>query len=222
MAGQPKTRARTQRPKAPDPFAAEGGYATVTTLPHEQAAAIMDRVAGIEPTKTDPRIIYPFDADKFEEMLGVLADGGTINKACAVVAIGHGTHRRWLAKRPDLEARWYAARASGAHSYADKVIEVADKVAAGEIEPQAGRVVSEAYRWMAGKLSPVYSDRLNIDTTIHQAGPDLSNWPTECLLEVEAVLSRYGLALDGSRIMPDAQSIPGEVIASAVANRPLG
>lgn len=219
MSGRPKTRAQTSKPKPADPFKDAGGYATVTTLPVEQATAIMDRAAGIVPAQTDGRVIYPFDAEKFEQMLEQLADGKTIKNVTALVGIGGSTHRAWMRQRPDLEARWYAARASGAHSYADKVIEVADKIAGGDLDPQAGRVISEAYRWMAGKLSPMYSDRLNIDATVHAAGPDLSNWPTECLLEVEAVLNRYGLALDGTRTTPDPQSIPGEVILGALQPR---
>lgn len=48
--------------------------------------------------------------------------------------------------------------------YGDKVIEVADGVLAGEIDPSAGKVAIDAYKWTASKLDPkTYGDHSQVD-----------------------------------------------------------
>lgn len=217
MAGRPKTRARI---KPPDAFAEQGGYGYVTTLPVEESVPIVAARAGIEaPEPVSLETIrsshlVPYEDDKAEIILSSLAEGSTIRKACALAGITVRTSHGWMTRRPDFASRWHVARAEGAHTHADGIADVVEQVKAGYLDPQAGRTIIDALKWLASKFAPrVYGDRLELNATVQAAGPDLSNVPTECLLELEAVLAKYGLGLDMKPAAPDPSAIPGEFVS---------
>lgn len=76
----------------------------------------------------------------------------------------------WLAKHPEFAERYASARELRADSRSDRIDDVCDKVATGEIDPAAARVIIDAEKWQAGKERPArYGDKLAIDQTTRVA-----------------------------------------------------
>ncbi|MDR5729427.1 MAG: hypothetical protein RB191_18595 [Terriglobia bacterium] len=60
----------------------------------------------------------------------------------------------------DFSAKCARAREDHAEVMDDKILEVAEKVEQGTLDPKAGSVVISAYQWRASKLAPKkYGDR---------------------------------------------------------------
>lgn len=76
---------------------------------------------------------------------------------------------RWLDKSPAFEQQYVRARQIQGETHFEEILDVAEKVKTGEIDPQSGRVVIDAMKWAASKMRPkVYGDKI---TQEHQ-GPD--------------------------------------------------
>lgn len=64
------------------------------------------------------------------------------------------TVHRWLSQDDDFASKCARARDYQADTVAERVLDTADKVEAGAIEPDAARVVISALQWTAAKLKP--------------------------------------------------------------------
>ena len=97
------------------------------------------------------------------------------------------TFWRWISANPDAARLWEQARENAGHTLAHRVSDIAEDVRTGKLEPDAARVILNAYQWAAGKFTPRhYSDRfaqlgglqLVINTTLDlasdQRGQDLT------------------------------------------------
>jgi hypothetical protein len=79
---------------------------------------------------------------------------------------GYSTVMRWVREIPEFAESYARAREDMADHDADKIADVAQRVADGEIDPQAARVAIDAYKWSAGKRRPKrYGDKLEIENT---------------------------------------------------------
>ena len=91
----------------------------------------------------------------------------------------HQTVYNWLGKYPYFVEQYTRAKVDSADSDADKIEEIAEKVLAGDYEPQQARVAIDAYKWTAGKKRPKkYGDRQYIetkDTTNDVSDEELNN-----------------------------------------------
>ncbi len=106
----------------------------------------------------------------------------------------------WVTATPALAGRYAQARERRADNLADRVDEAIGKVAAGEMDPQAGRVVIDGLKWLAAKMDPkAYGDRTthDVNVNVHAA-------------QVEALRSFGGPVLSA----PDVIDVtPVEVVA---------
>lgn len=76
---------------------------------------------------------------------------------------GHTTVYRWLQQHEEFREHYAHAKEDSGDSDADKIEEIAEKVLRGEVDPQAGRVAMDAYKWTAGKKRPKkYGDRMQL------------------------------------------------------------
>lgn len=77
--------------------------------------------------------------------------------------------------RPNMHnkalAKWFDyARNCQADSCADKIFGVIEDVKAGRLEPHAGRVAIDGYKWVAARLKPVtWGDKQTVDVN-HKVG----------------------------------------------------
>ena len=109
---------------------------------------------------------------KYDEKLGDeicvrIQLGETIQQICDD---DHMPHKRtvyyWLKQYPEFQTAYRMAREEAAHVMADKVLEIAKKVADGELAPDAGRVAIDAQKWVAGKRKPkAYGEKVEHEHT---------------------------------------------------------
>ena len=68
----------------------------------------------------------------------------------------------WVVQdREGFSAQYREAREAQGYYDGDKVRDIAEKVESGELEPQAAKVIIDAYKWTAGRnAAKVYGDRI--------------------------------------------------------------
>ena len=102
------------------------------------------------------------------------------NKICEEIVKGKSLHTickpkgmpcvatiyRWL-DHPDNQAfveKYTRAKQDQAESGFERIMDIVDKVEAGTLDPNQGRVMIDAIKWQLGKLRPSkYSDKIQID-----------------------------------------------------------
>ncbi len=98
-----------------------------------------------------------------------LALGNSLRSVCSKK--GQPTHQtvyNWLNKYPDFLEQYTRAKADSGDADADRIEEIAEKVLAGNLDPQAARVAIDAYKWTAGKKRPKkYGDRIHTEHSGH-------------------------------------------------------
>lgn len=120
------------------------------------------------------RLTDPYPPEVAQAIVERLEAGEFLNDICAEQGMPDpSTFRRW--KRADEELARQCARARVEAAVVDeqKVAELAAKVIAGEIEPEAARVAINAHTWLAKVRAPrVYGDKLEVEAT-HRVVPSL-------------------------------------------------
>lgn len=125
-------------------------------------------------TKYDPNIAL--------DIVEKIADGELLSKITGKEAVPQTitkqTFLRWVATVPELQTAYSAALQISAHSFEEKAIDKAEKVAAAPGSPQnvsAASLLISQYRWSAARRNPTrYSDKgntqivvpVNINTTL--------------------------------------------------------
>ena len=58
--------------------------------------------------------------------------------------------------RDGFRAAYMRAREAAGFSHADEMLDVADKMGKGELDPQQGKAMNDAYKWAAERMSSKY------------------------------------------------------------------
>lgn len=93
-----------------------------------------------------------------------IAQGGSLRDWCDIEGHPHfSTVYDWL-EREEVFADAYArARERQAHNDADRLNQLARRVADGELDPNAARVAADILKWTASKrLSRAYGDKVTV------------------------------------------------------------
>lgn len=99
-----------------------------------------------------PTLYSPELADKICEGL---ENGYSLVKICEWEGMPHrSTVIRWMGKDEAFATKCARARDEQADLMDDRILDVANKVESGELEPRAGSVVLSALQWRAEKLKP--------------------------------------------------------------------
>jgi hypothetical protein len=102
-----------------------------------------------------------------ERICELLEDGLSLRQIGALSDMpDRGTILRWMRADSGFADMVDRARVEQADLMDDRILEVAEKVERGELNPHAGRVVISAFQWRAEKLKPRrYGNRLDVTTT---------------------------------------------------------
>jgi hypothetical protein len=94
-----------------------------------------------------------------------LIEGESMRQICSSKGFpSRASILRWMDEFPDFEAKCARARVLQADLMDDRVLEVANNVESGALEPKAGSVVLSALQWRASKLAPKkYGDKLQTE-----------------------------------------------------------
>ena len=106
-----------------------------------------------------------------------LALGNSLRSVCARDDMpSHTTIYTWLTQHPEFLEQYARAKDDSADADADKIEHIAEMVLEGKVDPQAGRVAMDAYKWTAGKKRPrKYGDKIQLDHN------NISEKPTDAL-----------------------------------------
>ena len=102
-----------------------------------------------------------------ETLLEQIEQGKSMREVCRQDGmVDHTTVIRWMRDDAALATRYARARTAQADVLFDRMEEVEERVAAGEMESHAARVVLDSMRWRAAKLAPkVYGERIDVEVT---------------------------------------------------------
>ena len=97
----------------------------------------------------------------FDDIVGAIGNGDPLKKICDELGLNASTVRKFILKDEDMSHQYDEARLMQADAHADRIMEAADKVLDGTLDPQAGRVAIDAMKWTSSRLKPqVYGDRV--------------------------------------------------------------
>lgn len=98
-----------------------------------------------------------------------LALGNSLRSVCAREDMpSHQTIYNWFTQHPEFLEQYARAKKESADSDADKIEHIAEMVLAGEVEPNAGRVAIDAYKWTSSRKEPKkYGDRITQDVNVN-------------------------------------------------------
>jgi hypothetical protein len=141
-------------------------------------------------TNSKGRSTYSFDLAK--KICEKLAGGNTLTEICKSKQMpASSTVRKWVLEHSDFGEIYTCAREMQAEHYADKILEIQEKVKRGEIDPSAARVSIDALRWYVSKLKPsTYGDKIEAHFT---AGSGL--------LDAMEALGNRGLPGDNAKLI---------------------
>jgi hypothetical protein len=102
----------------------------------------------------------PYDEDQADEICLRLVMGQSLTSICKDSHLPNiQTVYHWRRENPVFAERYARAREDQADTNADEINDVRGKVASGELDPAAGRVIIDALKWEAGKRkAKVYGD----------------------------------------------------------------
>lgn len=115
-----------------------------------------------------------YSDDLADDICQRIAEGATLVKICDDASMpSYRAVLNWRSHIPAFKVKYDAAREDAADMLADELKQIALDVKEGRLDPQAGRVVIDTFKWMASKLKPKsYGDRLETHLT-HTASSEL-------------------------------------------------
>ena len=121
--------------------------------------------------------------------LARLSGGLAVERICRQADMpAKQTIYRWIGERADFRDAFVRAMAARGMKHGDDVIAVVDKVLAGEIAPDVGRVAIQGLSWAAARMAPkVYGDRVALTGA---DGGDISVRVLDARATIEGKLSR--------------------------------
>lgn len=105
-----------------------------------------------------------YTSEKASSICTRLAEGESLRSICADEDMpAQSTVYRWLEVNDEFREQYARARVDQGDTDADRVTDIAEKIINGVIEPNAGRVAIDAFKWSAGKRNAKkYGDRLQL------------------------------------------------------------
>lgn len=132
--------------------------------------------------------------EKIARTLELISGGESVKRACELVGIARPTFLENVGS--DNYAR---ARECCADVHFDGLLELADKVEHGEIDPQAARVAADIKKWNLARMKPKsYGDSSKVDHTSSDGSMspsrvvDLGERTTDELMEMCKALRKGG------------------------------
>lgn len=98
-----------------------------------------------------------------DKLCGQIVLGNSLRKVCEGEDMPcPATVYNWFSKYPEFLKQYERAKDDSAHSDADKLDNIAEKVLTGEYEPQAAKVAADIIKWSASRKKPKkYGDRVD-------------------------------------------------------------
>lgn len=98
-------------------------------------------------------------------ILEQIAEGKSLREVCRQDGMpGFRTVMEWLDAEEDFRTKYARAREAQADVLFDGMATIEDKVATGDLKPDAARVILDSQRWRAEKLKPkAYGAKVDVN-----------------------------------------------------------
>lgn len=84
-----------------------------------------------------------------------LADGKSLRSYCKQDGTpGISTITRWIVSNKRFWAQYAQAREAAGYAHADNIVDIVQKIADAELEPNAARVMMDGLKWSAERMAP--------------------------------------------------------------------
>ena len=96
---------------------------------------------------------------RIRDAIDRIAEGATLRRAAASEGLSTSTFHDGVSSVRELASRYAQAQAIQAHTLVDEMRDIADDPT---LDPQDKKVRVDTRRWIASKLNPQYSDRVDV------------------------------------------------------------
>ena len=116
----------------------------------------------------------PLSKEDYLSIFDDISEGRSLRSALAKKGCGCSAFYSGLQQSKELTEQYARARANQAESSFEAILSAVNRVESGQLEPNAGRVVIDTYKWIAARLKPtVYAEKTSL------LGDANGNTPTE-------------------------------------------
>jgi len=96
-----------------------------------------------------------YNADIADRICMWIAEGKSLRSFCRQDETpGLSTVCLWIVTHPQFMEQYAHARQAGGYAHADDIIDIADMVRDGLLDPNAARVILDAKKWSAERMAP--------------------------------------------------------------------
>ena len=105
----------------------------------------------------------PLSKEDYLCIFDEISEGRSLRSALAKKGCGCSAFYSGLQHSKELTEQYARARANQAESSFEAILSAVNRVESGQLEPNAGRVVIDTYKWIAARLKPtVYADKTSL------------------------------------------------------------
>ena len=105
----------------------------------------------------------PLSKEDYLSIFDDISEGRSLRSALAKKGCGCSAFYSGLQQSKELTEQYARARANQAESSFEAILSAVNRVESGQLEPNAGRVVIDTYKWIAARLKPtVYAEKTSL------------------------------------------------------------
>ena len=106
-------------------------------------------------------------------VIQAVQSGMSTRQALQANGVSNTLYYSLLAESEDLKEQYTRAKEGQALHYADKLLEIAQDVLDGNLDPQAARAAADIIKWTAARILPnTYSERKQVDVNLNDGSKD--------------------------------------------------
>ena len=118
----------------------------------------------------------PLSNEQYTLIFDEISEGKSLRSALKKAKTGFSQFYQGLKDSKEYADQYAHARNCQAESSFEAILNAVNRVESGQLEPNAGRVVIDTYKWIAARLKPtVYAERGLLDNSV-------GNQPTELIV----------------------------------------
>jgi len=103
----------------------------------------------------------------WEDLFASISKGGSLSNACKILDIPYSAVWKEISSLADLSASYAQAKSARADEITSRIEQATEDVRLGDLDPHAGRVVIDSYKWLASKYYPrMYGEKQQIDIQV--------------------------------------------------------
>ena len=114
----------------------------------------------------------PLSTEQYTLIFDEISEGKSLRSALKKAKTGFSQFYQGLKDSKEYADQYAHARNCQAESSFEAILSAVNRVESGQLEPNAGRVVIDTYKWIAARLKPtVYADKTSLLGNVGDSTP---------------------------------------------------